>query len=123
VARELNAPGAKRAVGKALGRNPVPLLLPCHRVVRADLSVGEYVFGSTEKRRLLEAEGLDLAAVDRARRRGFRYIGCDDGYFCLPTCGSVACKVDNAGYVGLHSAADAHVHGLQPCPTCRPLAA
>ena len=123
VARELETPAAMRAVGNALGRNPVPLLVPCHRVIRADMRTGEYVFGAAAKQHLLEDEGVDLAAVDRVTRRGFRYVGCADGFFCLPTCGTVACKVDNPGYLGLHSAHDAVAHGLQPCPTCRPIAA
>lgn len=57
VAREIGRPGAVRAVGSALARNPVPLLIPCHRVVRSDGTVGQYVFGTTLKRALLTAEG------------------------------------------------------------------
>jgi O-6-methylguanine DNA methyltransferase len=55
LARELGAPDAVRAVGNALGRNPVPLLVPCHRVIRTDYAVGGYVFGSDAKRVLLES--------------------------------------------------------------------
>ena len=79
VARELGAPDATRAVGNALGRNPVPLLIPCHRIIRTDCTTGGYVFGSDAKRTLLEDEGLDFAAIETVTRRGFRYIGCDDG--------------------------------------------
>lgn len=123
IARELGTPSATRAVGNALGRNPVPLLIPCHRVIRTDYSVGGYVFGSETKRTLLVHEGVDFDALERVTRRGFRYIGCDDGMFCLPTCGDVATRVDEPGYCGLRSAADAHAHGLVPCPQCRPIAA
>jgi O-6-methylguanine DNA methyltransferase len=63
LAREIGAPGASRAVGNALGRNPVPLLIPCHRVVRSDFSLGGYAFGAEAKRRLLAAEGVDLTAL------------------------------------------------------------
>ena len=50
---------AVRAVGTALGRNPVPLLIPCHRVVRGDGKVGDYTFGPAMKRALLQSEGVD----------------------------------------------------------------
>ena len=56
VARALGRPGAARAVGRACGRNPTPLLVPCHRVVRSDGSPGGYRFGARAKRRLLERE-------------------------------------------------------------------
>jgi O-6-methylguanine DNA methyltransferase len=123
IARELGVPDAARAVGNALGRNPVPLLIPCHRVVRTDYSVGGYVFGGDAKRALLESEGMDLGAVEAVARRGIRYIGCDDGTFCLPTCGDVATHITEAGYVGLHTLEEAHAHGLVPCTACRPIAA
>lgn len=124
VARELGAPDATRAVGNALGRNPVPLLIPCHRVTRKGGDVGGYVFGSETKRKLLEAEGLDFGAIERVTRLGFGYVGNDeDGTFCLPTCGDVACHIDEPGFYGLRSAEEAHAHGFVPCTTCRPIAA
>ncbi|HTD36042.1 MAG TPA: methylated-DNA--[protein]-cysteine S-methyltransferase [Candidatus Limnocylindrales bacterium] len=123
VAREIGSPGATRAVGNALGRNPVPLLIPCHRVVRSDYSAGGYVFGGEAKRALLEREGVNFGAIGEVVRRGFRYVGCDDGYFCLPSCGDIASRLDEPGFLGLHSLEEAHEHGLRPCRTCRPMAA
>jgi O-6-methylguanine DNA methyltransferase len=123
LAREIGTPDATRAVGNALGRNPVPLLIPCHRIIRTDCSVGGYVFGSDAKRTLLEGEGVDFSVLERVTRRGIRYVGCDDGTFCLPTCSDVAKHVDDPGYVGLHSLEEAHAHGLVPCTSCRPIAA
>ncbi|MDQ6941904.1 MAG: methylated-DNA--[protein]-cysteine S-methyltransferase [Candidatus Eremiobacteraeota bacterium] len=123
VARELGAPDATRAVGNALGRNPVPLLIPCHRIIRTDCTAGGYVFGSDAKRKLLEGEGLDFDAIETVTRRGFRYVGCGDGTFCLPTCGNVATQINEPGYIGLRSAEEAHAHGLVPCSQCRPIAA
>jgi methylated-DNA-[protein]-cysteine S-methyltransferase len=61
VAREIGRPAAVRAVGSALGRNPVPLLIPCHRVTRSNGDIGEYVFGSLIKGRLLAAERGEAA--------------------------------------------------------------
>jgi O-6-methylguanine DNA methyltransferase len=58
VAREIGSPGATRAVGTALARNPVPFFVPCHRVVRTGGALGAYSLGGPEnKRRLLVAEG------------------------------------------------------------------
>jgi O-6-methylguanine DNA methyltransferase len=126
VARELGAPDATRAVGNALGRNPVPLLIPCHRIIRTDCSEGGYVFGSENKRKLLEAEGLDFQAIETVVHRGFRYVGCsEDGTFCLPTCGDIATQLSAGApsYVGLRTIEEAHTHGLEPCSLCRPIAA
>ncbi len=61
IADRIHNPGAVRAVGTALGRNPIPLLVPCHRVVRSDGSVGNYAFGPEMKHELLVREGAILA--------------------------------------------------------------
>ena len=58
VAAQIGRPKAVRAVGTALAKNPVPLLIPCHRVVRSDGTIGDYALGSRNKRRILEAEGV-----------------------------------------------------------------
>lgn len=65
IAAEIGRPGAVRAVGTALGHNPVPLLIPCHRVVRTDGHIGQYGLGSPAKRAVLAAEGVQ--ADDRGR--------------------------------------------------------
>jgi methylated-DNA-[protein]-cysteine S-methyltransferase len=56
VARRIGEPGAARAVGQALGRNPVPLMIPCHRVIKEDGSLGGFGQGTDWKERLLELE-------------------------------------------------------------------
>ena len=61
IADQMNNPGAVRAVGTALGHNPIPLLIPCHRVVRSDGSIGSYAFGPDMKHDLLVQEGAILA--------------------------------------------------------------
>jgi methylated-DNA-[protein]-cysteine S-methyltransferase len=61
IADQLANPGAVRAVGTALGHNPIPLLIPCHRVVRSDGSIGNYAFGPDMKHDLLLREGAILA--------------------------------------------------------------
>jgi O-6-methylguanine DNA methyltransferase len=59
VAREISRPSAARAVGGALNRNPYAPLVPCHRVIRSDGSLGGFRRGRAAKRRLLKAEGVD----------------------------------------------------------------
>ncbi|HYW16876.1 MAG TPA: methylated-DNA--[protein]-cysteine S-methyltransferase [Allosphingosinicella sp.] len=59
IAREIGAPGAAQAVGLALGRNPVPIVVPCHRVLAADGRTGGFSApgGVATKFRILEIEG------------------------------------------------------------------
>ncbi|MFP3278353.1 MAG: MGMT family protein [Candidatus Micrarchaeota archaeon] len=58
IAQAIGRPNAYRAVGNALKKNPLPVLFPCHRVIRANGEVGGYAFGGkSEKIRLLEREG------------------------------------------------------------------
>lgn len=58
IARALGSPNACRAVGNALARNPHPLRIPCHRVVRSDGKVGDYKWGEKRKTELLLREGV-----------------------------------------------------------------
>ncbi len=60
IARSIGRPRATRAVGNALGRNPVPVIVPCHRIVRSDRSIGGYTGGLDIKERLLTIEGTML---------------------------------------------------------------
>jgi methylated-DNA-[protein]-cysteine S-methyltransferase len=56
IAKKINKPLAARAVGQALGANPVPILVPCHRVISSSGSLGGYAGGLGMKRILLELE-------------------------------------------------------------------
>lgn len=58
IAAAVGQPGAVRAVGTANGSNPVAILVPCHRVIRSDGSLGGYAGGLKRKRKLLDAEGI-----------------------------------------------------------------
>jgi AraC family transcriptional regulator, regulatory protein of adaptative response / methylated-DNA-[protein]-cysteine methyltransferase len=53
IATAIGSPKATRAVGTAIGKNPVPLLIPCHRVIRATGEFGQYAFGSARKKAIL----------------------------------------------------------------------
>ncbi len=63
IARRIGRPGASRAVGQALGRNPVQIVIPCHRVVASGGKLGGYTGGLGIKRALLRIEGAPVAAV------------------------------------------------------------
>lgn len=60
IAEEIGRPRAFRAVGMANNKNPVPIIVPCHRVVGANGSLVGYAAGIKVKRYLLELEGIDL---------------------------------------------------------------
>jgi len=65
VARSLGCPAGGRAVGGALAHNPFPIVIPCHRVVRANLDLGGFGGGLPMKKALLELEGLKFSESGR----------------------------------------------------------
>ena len=122
IAREIGRPGAVRAVGSALNKNPIPLLIPCHRVVKSDGQLGEYAFGPSLKRALLASEGLDLGRVEALARDGVRFVADLAGdEYCLPTCRWVRDKGPSE-VRRLPSMAAAQAAGYRPCTDCRPAA-
>jgi len=56
IAKAINKPKAIRAVGTAIGKNPISILIPCHRVLRTDGGIGGYAWGIDIKKKLLEFE-------------------------------------------------------------------
>jgi len=66
VASAIGKPKASRAVGNALGRNPVPVIIPCHRVILSSGAMGWYTGGPEIKRTLLGIEGVSYAAREQA---------------------------------------------------------
>ena len=60
LAFEIDRPGAARAVGGAVGRNPLSIVVPCHRVIAADGSLGGYASGLDRKRWMLAHEGIPV---------------------------------------------------------------
>ena len=67
LARELDG-ASPRAVGGAVGRNPISIIIPCHRVVGADSSLTGYAGGLERKRWLLEWEGAHIRTPQRSQR-------------------------------------------------------
>jgi O-6-methylguanine DNA methyltransferase len=123
IAAEIGRPKAVRAVGTALGHNPVPLIVPCHRVVRTDGTIGQYSLGGPgNKRTILAAEGLDPAAMEDAARRGERLSGSTTTRIvCWPTCRH-ARRVQDRYRVTFRSLREAGARGYRPCKVCRPTA-
>ncbi len=73
VAKSLGVPGGARAVGGALGRNPFPIIIPCHRAVRSDGQLGGYRGGVEMKRALLEMEGVKISPEGKVLTNRFYY--------------------------------------------------
>jgi methylated-DNA-[protein]-cysteine S-methyltransferase len=66
IGKQLGYPMAARAIGQAVGRNPIPIIIPCHRVIREDGSLGGFSLGKEIKKRLLVLEGV-FDNINRAR--------------------------------------------------------
>jgi O-6-methylguanine DNA methyltransferase len=109
VAGAIGSPRAVRAVGSALGRNPVPLIVPCHRVVRSDGSLGGYSFGLPIKDRLLALERAIPALVGCASTRIVCRRGCRHEQ-----------RIREDQRVVFATVRDARSVGYRPCRVCRP---
>jgi O-6-methylguanine DNA methyltransferase len=123
IAAEIGKPKAVRAVGTALAHNPVPLVVPCHRVVRSDGMIGQYSMGGPDaKRRILAAEGLDTRWLEAEAAAGKRYTGSDTTHIvCHTTCRD-ARRVTDRHRVFFPSLRAAEAAGYRPCKHCRPVA-
>lgn len=122
LARHVGKPGASRAVGSAMATNPVPLIVPCHRVVRSDGHIGAYSLGGPENKwRLLRHEGADPDSLEELAGAGVRYLASDTTrVFCVPSCRN-ARRITPAHRVALSSERAAEAAGFRPCQVCRPL--
>ena len=118
VASEAAFPGASRAVGNVMANNPIPLLVPCHRVVRNDGRTGSYAFGTGEKVRLLRLEGASPEEIS-----GSPYLATPTtGVVCHATCRNARRIRPESRrlFRSVKGAADA---GYRPCKVCRPVVA
>ena len=108
LARRIGHPKASRAVGNALGANPVPLVVPCHRIIRGDGSWGHYAFGPRMKTALLTLE-----------RRTPLLVGCSTTRIvCRRGCTHEQ-RMKESSRVVFASVSDAKSVGYRPCKTCR----
>lgn len=107
IAARIGRPRAVRAVGTALATNPLPLLLPCHRVVRSDGALGGYIFGRPFKGRLLALEHQTPLYVGSATTR----------ILCVHGCAHER-RIRAGNRVVFASVADARGVGYRPCAVC-----
>jgi len=73
IAKHLKQQNGSRAVGGVLAKNPFPIIIPCHRVIRSDGSPGGYQGGRQMKRALLEMEGIPFDVTGRVAIGDFFY--------------------------------------------------
>src|SRR3989441_8307103 len=109
LARRVGHPRAARAVGNALGANPVPVIVPCHRIVRGDGTWGHYAFGGAMKTQLLRLERTTPSLIGCTSTRIICRRGCAHEQ-----------RVGEANRVVFASVADAASVGYRPCRVCRP---
>jgi methylated-DNA-[protein]-cysteine S-methyltransferase len=107
LARRVGHPRAARAVGNALGANPVPVIVPCHRVIRGDGTWGHYAFGGEMKTRLLALERATPALVGCTSTRIVCRRGCVHEQ-----------RVAEDRRVVFASVGDARSVGYRPCRVC-----
>jgi len=109
IAEQLGKPDAARAVGGAMAGNPVPLIVPCHRVVKADGGLGGYSFGLVQKEALLNLE-----------RSIAPYVGCaSTKIFCRKGCAHER-RIREGGRIHFAVPADAKMGGYRACQACQP---
>jgi O-6-methylguanine DNA methyltransferase len=109
VAQRIGHPRAVRAVGTALGRNPVPFIVPCHRVLQSGGGIGGYLFGSETKSGLLALERTTPIYEGCTSTHIVCRVGCSSGRRMRP---------DNR--VVFASVHDARSVGYRPCKVCKP---
>jgi methylated-DNA-[protein]-cysteine S-methyltransferase len=110
IAERLGRPDAARAVGGAMAGNPVPLIVPCHRVVKTDGGLGGYSFGLVQKEALLNLE-----------RSTAPYVGCaSTKIFCRRGCAHER-RIREGGRIHFASGTDARASGYRACQACRPV--
>ncbi len=121
LAREAGKPDAARAVGSTMARNPIPLIIPCHRVVRSDGFIGEYSLGGAHNKvQLLTHEGLEPTRLVELAQHHVRVQGdASTGIFCHPTCHRIRAAA-TGDVTDFGSTAAALAAGFSPCELCRP---
>jgi len=118
LAAAVCAPSGQRAIGNTMAINPVPLYVPCHRVIRSDGTIGNYGGGVPRKIKLLRAEGFSVARDHRLPASSV--MGhLVTHIFCRPQC-HAAIRADPAKAVIFANSDRARSAGLRACKLCRP---
>jgi methylated-DNA-[protein]-cysteine S-methyltransferase len=118
LAAAVGAPSGQRAIGNTMATNPVPLYVPCHRVIRSDGTIGNYGGGVARKITLLRAEGFSVARDHRLPSSSV--MGhLVTHIFCRPQC-HAAMRADPAKAVIFANSSRARSAGLRACKLCHP---
>lgn len=112
-------PAGARAVGNAMHANPVPIYVPCHRVIAANGGLGGYGGGAERKIRLLRCEGFHFQDESLRLSAGSVWGHRQTRIFCRHGC-STAARVDRHKVLFFADARAAQRAGLRPCQICRP---
>jgi methylated-DNA-[protein]-cysteine S-methyltransferase len=108
-----------RAVGNALHNNPVPIYVPCHRVISSDGRIGGYGGGAARKLRLLRSEGFAVEGNTASLPGTIVWGHKGTKIYCRPSCRTRA-RVDRARILFFADAEQAQRAGMRPCKICRP---
>ena len=124
IACEIGKPAATRAVAQALRWNPLPIVIPCHRVVGTSGALVGYAGDKISlKQRLLETEGVRTLQAEHAVKipRESMFVGePNDPWYCRPTCASLSSISHPHRLLRFGSRQHAEAAGRAPCSTCRP---
>jgi methylated-DNA-[protein]-cysteine S-methyltransferase len=118
LAAAIGQPDAQRAVGTTMATNPIPIFVPCHRVIRSDGTIGNYGGGVDNKIKLLRAEGFEVGRdlrLPSGAVMGHRHTKI----YCRPTC-SAARRADPNNALLYADAGHAQHEGLRACKICKP---
>jgi methylated-DNA-[protein]-cysteine S-methyltransferase len=115
----VGTPRGARAVGNALHNNPVPIYVPCHRVINSDGRIGGYGGGAARKRQLLRCEGFELDKADMRIPDDVVWGYQGNKVYCRTNCRTAA-RMDRARLLFFADAKQAQRAGLRPCKICRP---
>ena len=113
------APKGARAVGNAMHTNPVPIYVPCHRVIASDGGLGGYGGGLDRKLQLLRSEGFALGVRDVKLPQSSVWGHRGTKIYCRANCRSAA-RADRSRLLFFADPKDARHAGLRPCKVCRP---
>ena len=114
-----DAPKGARAVGNAMHTNPVPIYVPCHRVIASDGGLGGYGGGAGRKRHLLRSEGFALGDGDVKLPDSSVWGHKGTRIYCRSNCRTAA-RVDRSRILFFAGPTGARQAGLRPCKICRP---
>jgi O-6-methylguanine DNA methyltransferase len=118
LAAAIGAPSGQRAVGHAMATNPLPIFIPCHRVIRSDGTIGNYGGGVERKLQLLRAEGFRVEKGNRVPSEAV-YGHWQSHIFCRPDCSAVR-RADRKKWIIFSEAQRASASGMRPCKLCHP---